>query len=131
MCEAAEVLFEYTLDRYVVECKSDEVVLRRWYAPVTIDVPTFACLAWIVCAWGHRYANLCVCGLVAVDVWLLKVWDLLFDSLSACHKTSDGTAVRCLADVERQQLRIVKDCKHSSAAVRCVCRGGTVASKLM
>jgi hypothetical protein len=48
---------------------------------------------------------------VVVDVWQLKVWALLFDSLAALSQDSGSTAVRCLADVERQQQqRIVKDC---------------------
>ena len=63
-------------------------------------------------------------GCLKFGLCFLTRWQL-------CHKTSDSTAVRCLADVERQQLRIVKDCRHRSAAARCVCRGGTVASKLM
>jgi hypothetical protein len=70
------------------------------------------------------------CGLVDVDVWLRKVWALLFDSLAACHKTSDGTAVRCLADVDRQQLRIVKDRERRSAAAAGVRRGGGLVAEL-
>jgi hypothetical protein len=44
-----------------------------------------------------------------------------------CHKTSYSTAVRCLADVERQQLCTVKDRERRSAAAECVSRGGAVA----
>jgi len=42
-------------------------------------------------------------GCLEFGLCFLTRWQL-------CHKTSDSTAVRCLADVERQQLRIVKDC---------------------
>jgi hypothetical protein len=67
--------------------------------------------------------KLCACGLVDVDVWLCKVWPLLFNSLAACHKTIDCTAVRCLADDDRQELRIVEDRERRSATAG-VRRGG-------
>jgi hypothetical protein len=63
-------------------------------------------------------------GCLKFGLCFLTRWQL-------CHKTSDGTAVRCLADVERQQQqRIVKDYERRSPAARCVSRGGTVASEV-
>jgi hypothetical protein len=47
-----------------------------------------------------------------------------FKSLAASHKISNCTAVRCLADVDRQELRIVKDRERRSATAAGVRRVG-------